>query len=311
MPWASRGAIWQSAWDVVIAPFGPVDFKEGYVGDILTSTVRVLVDLAFTLAYFCNSGVSGWLAEDLQVVGAAPCRLSSSVVVVVPLRSSFVFVSHPASLESISSHVRPSASGRRRFVRGGRSHRARHDALAAPRSGVANRARPPRSPRSVSQLDADPIGDSALFTWVVVPSLTVSPLWWRFLQCLHRSYYSRTRWPHLGNAGKYACALTVSLFGLYHPELRASPWWVAAFVGATCYQVLRLYATCSFPLFCFLLRASSRRRHGALFFSLFPRPPSRPSRRRDSASAAGVTTRPTQTRVCTVLCCAVGRSCIW
>ena len=45
-PWSERGPMWSAVLDVVTAPFAQVDFKEAYVGDILTSTVRVLVDLA-------------------------------------------------------------------------------------------------------------------------------------------------------------------------------------------------------------------------------------------------------------------------
>ena len=168
-PWSERGPMWSAVLDVVTAPFAQVDFKEAYVGDILTSTVRVLVDLAFASAY-CAWGLAGWFASS---------------------------------------------------QRDGALHAwKRHDAFEA----------------HALHLDVDPVGDAALFARVVVPSLTVSPLWWRFLQCLHRSYHERARWPHLGNAGKYACALTVSLWGLYHPELRASWGWIAAFVCATLYQ---------------------------------------------------------------------------
>jgi hypothetical protein len=41
-----------------------------------------------------------------------------------------------------------------------------------------------------------------LFSRVLVPAITVLPLWWRFCQNLQRSYDTRQRWPHLGNAMK-------------------------------------------------------------------------------------------------------------
>ena len=62
-PWSERGPMWSAVLDVVTAPFAQVDFKEAYVGDILTSTVRVLVDLAFASAY-CAWGLAGWFASS-------------------------------------------------------------------------------------------------------------------------------------------------------------------------------------------------------------------------------------------------------
>ncbi|CAN0027209.1 unnamed protein product, partial [Choristocarpus tenellus] len=44
------------------------------------------------------------------------------------------------------------------------------------------------------------------------------------------------RWPHLGNALKYATAMSVSLFGTFRPGLHNSPLWVFCFVFATMYQ---------------------------------------------------------------------------
>jgi hypothetical protein len=85
-------------------------------------------------------------------------------------------------------------------------------------------------------LEQDPIVDDAVFKWVVVPLCLTGPLWLRFLQSLRRAHESRQRWPHLGNAGKYALAQTVALAGIYNPGLHSSPAWVAAFVLATCYQ---------------------------------------------------------------------------
>ncbi|TYZ67326.1 hypothetical protein PybrP1_011226 [[Pythium] brassicae (nom. inval.)] len=57
---------------------------------------------------------------------------------------------------------------------------------------------------------------------VVVPLLCAFPLWWRFLQCLRRIYDSKTWWPSLPNAFKYALAQVVALFGLFHPFYAAS-----------------------------------------------------------------------------------------
>lgn len=46
-----------------------------------------------------------------------------------------------------------------------------------------------------------------------------------------------SRWPHLGNALKYATAMSVSLFGTFQPAaMHKSPLWVLCFVIATLYQ---------------------------------------------------------------------------
>jgi hypothetical protein len=61
------------------------------------------------------------------------------------------------------------------------------------------------------------------YTNVLIPLLTLLPLWFRFNQCLRRYADSHQRWPHLGNAMKYALSMTVTLFGAFHPlTLRSS-----------------------------------------------------------------------------------------
>lgn len=151
-PWHERRLIYTSIWDVMVAPMGTTQFKEGFVGDILTSVVRVLIDLVFSVGYFL-SGVRGWYSKDLQ-------------------------------------------------------------------------------------LDRDSVQHNWYFSSVLVPAITVLPLWWRFLQNLQRSYEERTRWPHLGNACKYATAQTVALYGLFHADAKSNPAWLFGFVFATLYQFL-------------------------------------------------------------------------
>eukprot|EP00903_Cladosiphon_okamuranus_P016627 g15335.t1 len=149
-PWSERKELLRVLWTTVISPFGQVRFLEGYVGDILTSVVRVLVDLAFAFLYFL-SGVRGWLGNSLD-------------------------------------------------------------------------------------LAHDPISSDHWFKNLLVPLLMVAPLWWRFQQNLRRSYETRQRWPHLGNALKYATAMSVSLFGTFQPQMKSSWVWVFCFVYATLYQ---------------------------------------------------------------------------
>lgn len=85
-------------------------------------------------------------------------------------------------------------------------------------------------------LDKDTVQTNVFFAELIVPAVTILPLWWRFLQNLQRSYDTRERWPHLGNAMKYVTAQTVGLYGLYHPDARQNPLWIFGFVFATMYQ---------------------------------------------------------------------------
>ena len=57
-------------------------------------------------------------------------------------------------------------------------------------------------------------------TWyskLLIPLITLLPLWFRFNQCLRRYMDTRKRFPHLANAFKYALSQTVTLFGAFHP----------------------------------------------------------------------------------------------
>jgi hypothetical protein len=67
-PWKRRGRpLCTALVRVVCAPLAPVGFLENYVGDVLTSTVRVGVDLAFSIVFFM-SGAHGWLNGDLAAL---------------------------------------------------------------------------------------------------------------------------------------------------------------------------------------------------------------------------------------------------
>ena len=87
-----------------------------------------------------------------------------------------------------------------------------------------------------SELATDNVSNAWMFRKVAVPAITLLPLWWRFCQCLQRSFDTRERWPHLGNAMKYATAIFVSCYGLAHADAKLHPVWLGAFVFATLYQ---------------------------------------------------------------------------
>jgi hypothetical protein len=72
---------------------------------------------------------------------------------------------------------------------------------------------------------------------VILPSCSLLPLWWKFLQTLRESYDTGQRWPYLGNAFKYLTAALVILYGMTHPEERQSAGWIICFTLALVYQL--------------------------------------------------------------------------
>ena len=84
-------------------------------------------------------------------------------------------------------------------------------------------------------------------TWyskVLIPLLTLLPLWFRFNQCLRRYMDTNKRFPHLANAFKYALSQTVTLFGAFHPLYLANTggsnmfqiFWTFCFVASSLYS---------------------------------------------------------------------------
>lgn len=62
----------------------------------------------------------------------------------------------------------------------------------------------------VNPFATDLIEATPLYRRVLVPALTLLPLWWRFVQCLQRCHETRERWPHIGNALKCVLQFRVS-----------------------------------------------------------------------------------------------------
>lgn len=137
------------------APFYKVEFRDGFIGDILTSMVKPMQDMAYT-SFYLMSGLQGWwVYRDLT----------------------------------------------------------REDVMNAP------------------------MEKSWLLHTVVLPACAVSPLWWRFCQCLRQCYDTKKRWPYLGNAAKYFLAAQVVMFGAFDPQKTGSIIWILAFVVTTLYQL--------------------------------------------------------------------------
>ena len=141
-------------WLVCTAPLNPVIFRDGYIGDLLTSLVRVLIPMCFSFAYLIMSAAA-WLSNDIKAA---------------------------ASTSSVWWQ------------------------------------------------------DSPFYRLLLVPFLTLTPLWIRLMQCLRRSVESGQRWPHMANALKYTSAIAVISYGTFRPHVRSNSLWIVAFICATLFQ---------------------------------------------------------------------------
>ncbi|OWZ05691.1 hypothetical protein PHMEG_00022170 [Phytophthora megakarya] len=139
-PWGQQFGMLRTLWEVVWSPLYPVSFFHTFVGDYLTSTVKVTQDVSWSVCFFATKE---FLRKD---------------------------------------NIQP----------GG-------DVQLLP------------------ELDEPICADNVYYVNVVVPLVCALPLWWRFLQNLRRVYDTKTWWPHLPNAAKYALTQVVVLFGLFHP----------------------------------------------------------------------------------------------
>lgn len=69
-PWQTRKIFWIVVSYTIGAPLFDVTFRDGFIGDVLTSTVRPLQDIAFTLCYLL-SGLNGWWSQSYDLDAAA------------------------------------------------------------------------------------------------------------------------------------------------------------------------------------------------------------------------------------------------
>uniref|UniRef100_A0A7S3M1D3 EXS domain-containing protein n=1 Tax=Spumella elongata TaxID=89044 RepID=A0A7S3M1D3_9STRA len=153
-PCQTRQSWMHMLWRVSAAPFYLVNFRDGYVGDLLTSLVRVFIPMFFSVIYVSETAYA-WLSNDFT--------------------------------------------------------------LTADRSGSW-------------------LTEAFYYRFLLLPVLTLFPLWLRLLQCLRRSVDTGKRWPHIGNALKYTSAIVVISFGTFQPAIRSNPVWIGAFVFATLFQ---------------------------------------------------------------------------
>jgi len=85
---------------------------------------------------------------------------------------------------------------------------------------------------------------SLFFKRALIPLLSALPLWFRFLQCLRRYLVTRQRWPHIGNACKYALSHSIVLFSVFNSSALAGAsvmtstykaLWLCCMVASTLY----------------------------------------------------------------------------
>lgn len=153
VPFGRRGRFWGTIKYTLTAPFHRSRFRDSFLGDVLTSLVRPLQDIAFAAAYYVT-GLFGLLTSKYGLEESSEMLESSWIL-----------------------HT------------------------------------------------------------VILPSCALLPLWWKFLQTLRQSYDMGHRWPYLGNSFKYLSAAVVIMYGMTHPEERASITWMLVFFLVLVYQI--------------------------------------------------------------------------
>jgi EXS family len=83
------------------------------------------------------------------------------------------------------------------------------------------------------------IEQSWLLHTILLPACMISPLWWRFLQTLHKIYDTRQQLPIIGNTFKYFFASQIILSNVYQPTYYTSSsiLFIIFFVLSTLYQI--------------------------------------------------------------------------
>lgn len=70
-PWATRELWLHTLWRVLAAPWYQIVFRDGYIGDLLTSLVRVLVPLCSSVAFVAVS-MYAWMLDDRALTASLP-----------------------------------------------------------------------------------------------------------------------------------------------------------------------------------------------------------------------------------------------
>jgi xenotropic and polytropic retrovirus receptor 1 len=85
-PWSERKQIWRVAWAVVVAPCVEVSFCMNFVGDVLTSLVKPLVDVAYTVCFYTSGDWLQHLGEDGVCMDASGVfvKVISPIILISP-----------------------------------------------------------------------------------------------------------------------------------------------------------------------------------------------------------------------------------
>jgi hypothetical protein len=80
------------------------------------------------------------------------------------------------------------------------------------------------------------VRNNPYFRNILLPIITLLPLQIRLVQCLLRAIETGHRWPHFGNALKYATCSLVVAQGLFDREVQHRAWWLLSLLLVTMYQ---------------------------------------------------------------------------
>jgi hypothetical protein len=72
-PWSTRRVWLHKLWRVLAAPFYQINFCDGYVGDLLTSLVRVFIPMCFSVIYVAET-IFAWLTNKMSMTTARSNR---------------------------------------------------------------------------------------------------------------------------------------------------------------------------------------------------------------------------------------------
>ena len=90
IPWRKRKALWTIVSLTLGAPFYEVTFRDGFIGDILTSTVRPLQDLAYTVVFLFLGLQSWWDSQAYNPTSSSSTAATATSLDDVPLERSWL-----------------------------------------------------------------------------------------------------------------------------------------------------------------------------------------------------------------------------
>jgi hypothetical protein len=72
-PWSRRRGVWITIRNTALAPLFDVKFRDTFVGDVLTSVVKVLTDLVYTFCFYTSGACCHWQSgQPCEQLGGRP-----------------------------------------------------------------------------------------------------------------------------------------------------------------------------------------------------------------------------------------------